>query len=187
MFHYFKKGKNNWNAKKDLCKNREGAVTDWMCQKWFGKFHAGDFSLDDGPWLGRPVEVDSNQTETLIEHKCYTTQEIADILKMSKSIKLLVKMNNVSFILQKESYRLFGQPNKSAMWLWLMWLSWLEWVGALPHTPKGRQFNSWSGHIPSCRFIPSQGTYRRQPINVSLPHQWFSLSLPSPLSQMRIF
>ena len=25
----------------------EGAVTDWMCHKWFWKFHAGNFSLDD--------------------------------------------------------------------------------------------------------------------------------------------
>ena len=27
----------------------EGAVTDQMCQKWFAKFCAGDFSLDDAP------------------------------------------------------------------------------------------------------------------------------------------
>ena len=33
----------------------EGAVTDPMCQKWFAKFCAGDFSLDDAPQLGRPV------------------------------------------------------------------------------------------------------------------------------------
>ena len=45
----------------------EGAVTDRMCQKWFVKFPAGDFSLDDAPWLGGPVEVDGNQIETLIE------------------------------------------------------------------------------------------------------------------------
>ena len=43
----------------------EGAVTDWMCQNWFAKFRAGAFSPDDAPWLGRPVEVDSNQIETL--------------------------------------------------------------------------------------------------------------------------
>ena len=39
----------------------EGAVTDWMCQKWSVKFRAGDFSLDDIPQSGRPVEVDSSQ------------------------------------------------------------------------------------------------------------------------------
>ena len=70
----------------------EGAVTDPMCQKWFVKFCAGDFSLDDVPQSGRPVEVDSDHIKTLIENnQCYTTQKIADILKTSKSIKLLVK------------------------------------------------------------------------------------------------
>ena len=65
---------------------REGAVTDGTCQKWFAKFRAGDFSLYDAPWLGRPVEVDSDQIKTLIENnQCYTTWEIADILKISKS------------------------------------------------------------------------------------------------------
>ena len=41
------------------------AVTDQMCQKWFAKFPARDFSLDDAPWLDRPVRVNSDQTETL--------------------------------------------------------------------------------------------------------------------------
>ena len=80
-----------------------------MCQKWFEKFCAGDFSLDDAPQLGRPVEVDSDQVETLIENnQRYTMQEIADILKISKSIKLLVKIKNVSFILWKKLYGLLA-------------------------------------------------------------------------------
>ena len=53
------------------------------------KFHTRDFSLEDAPWLGKPVEVDSDQIETLIvsiiPHD-YTTWEIADIHKISKSI-----------------------------------------------------------------------------------------------------
>ena len=83
--------------------------------KQFVKFHAGDFSLeDDAPWSGRPVEVGSGEIKTLIENSPhYTTQEIADILKISKSMRLLVKMKNVSFILQKKLNRLFGQPNTS--------------------------------------------------------------------------
>ena len=76
----------------------EGAVTDGVCQKWFAKFRAGDSSLDNAPWLGRPAEIDSSHIETLIENnQCYTTWERADILKISKSIKLLVTMENVSF------------------------------------------------------------------------------------------
>ena len=70
----------------------EGAVTDQTCQKWFAKFRAGDFSLDDAPQLGRPVEVHSDQIETLIENnQCSTLGEIANILRISKSIWLLVK------------------------------------------------------------------------------------------------
>ena len=42
--------------------------------------------LDDPPWSGRPVEVDSDQTKTIIENnQRYTMQELADILKISKS------------------------------------------------------------------------------------------------------
>ena len=83
-------------------------MTDRMCQKWFSKFHAGDFLLDNAPWLGRPVEVDSDQIKALIENsQQYTTQEIADILKISKPIRLLVKMKNVSFIFLKDFIYLF--------------------------------------------------------------------------------
>ena len=68
------------------------------------KFHTGDFLLDNAPQSGRPVEVDSNEIETLIENnQCYMIGEIADILKIYKSIKLLVKMKSVSFILWKKT------------------------------------------------------------------------------------
>ena len=77
------------------------------------RFQARDFPLDDAPQSGRPVEVDSYQIETLTENnQRYTTWEMANILKISKSIKLLVKMKNVSFILWKKPYRLFG-PTKT--------------------------------------------------------------------------
>ena len=66
MLYYFKKGKNATETQKKICAvYGEGAVTDQTCQKWFEKFHAGDFSLDDAPWSGRPVQVDSDQIETL--------------------------------------------------------------------------------------------------------------------------
>ena len=42
----------------------------------------------------------------------YTMREIANILKISKSITLLVKMKNVSFILQGKTKWSFGQPSK---------------------------------------------------------------------------
>ena len=64
MLYYFKKGKNANETHKKICAvYGEGAVTDRTCQKWFAKFCAGDFSLDDGPRLGRQVEDGSNQIE----------------------------------------------------------------------------------------------------------------------------
>ena len=39
----------------------EGAGTEQTCWKRFVKFRAGDFSLDNAPRSGRPVEVDSGQ------------------------------------------------------------------------------------------------------------------------------
>ena len=113
MLYYFKKGKNTTEIKKKIfVVYGQGAVTDQTCQKFIVKFCAGDFSLDDASPSGRQVEVDSNQIETLIENNQLSTMwEIADILKISKSIKLLVKMKNVSFILLKKLNRLFGQSN----------------------------------------------------------------------------
>ena len=86
ILYYFKKGKNATEMQKKIfIVYGEGAVTDQTCEKWFAKFHAGDSSPDDAPQSGRPVEVDSDQIKMLIENnQHYTTQEIADILKISK-------------------------------------------------------------------------------------------------------
>ena len=86
MLYYFKKGKNTTEMQKKIyAVFGDGAVTDRMCQKWFVKFCAGDFSLDNAPGSGRQVEVDSNQIKTLIENnQCSTKWELADTLKISK-------------------------------------------------------------------------------------------------------
>ena len=60
------------------------------------------------PQSGRQVEVDSNQIKTLIENKQhYTMWEIANIFQISKSIKLLMEMKNLSFILCKNTIQTF--------------------------------------------------------------------------------
>ena len=77
-------------------------MPDGMCQKQFVKFCAGEFSLDDATQSGRPDEVDSNQIETLIENsQRYTARKISNILKISKLIKLLVKMKTCLLFYRK--------------------------------------------------------------------------------------
>ena len=116
MLYYFRKDKNaaEMQKKKKICVvYGVGAVNDEMCQKWFVKFCIGEFSLDDAPRSGGPVEVDSYQIETLTENsQHYRMWERADILQISKSRKLLLEMKNLSFILQKNLNGFVGQPSR---------------------------------------------------------------------------
>ena len=62
-----RKVKTQLKSKKKFCAvHGEDAVTDRMCQKWFVKFCAGDFSLDDASQSGGPVKVDSDQIKTCL-------------------------------------------------------------------------------------------------------------------------
>ena len=47
------------------------------------KFCVVDFSVDNAPWWDKPVEVDGDETETLIETISVTMRETVDILKIS--------------------------------------------------------------------------------------------------------
>ena len=49
---------------------REGVITQQIYQKWFVKFCAGNFSLDNVSQLGRPVEIDQhiNWTQSMLHH-----------------------------------------------------------------------------------------------------------------------
>ena len=101
MRYYFKKGKNATEMQKEICAvYGEGAVTDWMSQKWFVKFCAGDFLLDDAPWLVRSwwqLNWDINWEQSELYH-----MEIDDILKISKSRKFLVNMKNEFYFMEKK-------------------------------------------------------------------------------------
>ncbi|XP_033290891.1 growth hormone-regulated TBC protein 1 isoform X6 [Orcinus orca] len=63
--HTFMRVKTQPKCKEICAVYGEGAVTAGTCQKWFAKFRAGDFSLDEAPQSSRPVEADSDQIETL--------------------------------------------------------------------------------------------------------------------------
>ena len=77
--------------KKICAVHGEGAITGRTGQKCFVKFHAGDFLLDDAPWSGRPVEIDSDQIKTLIENDQHsTTQDIANCGEQNQKQMTLV-------------------------------------------------------------------------------------------------
>ena len=109
MLFTFKKGKNSTAMqKKRFVQCMEKVL--WLIECVKSSLQSS--SLDDVPRSGGPVGVDRDQIETLIESdQCYTVWRIVNILKISKSIKLLVKMKSVSFILQKKPYGLCGQTN----------------------------------------------------------------------------
>ena len=69
------------HRKKDFALSKEDAVAGQMCQKWFGKFPKGYFSLYNTPSLSRLIGADSSHIKTLIENnQRYTTWEMVNIL-----------------------------------------------------------------------------------------------------------
>ena len=68
--------------------------------------------MDDAPRSGRPVELESDQIKTLTENnEHYNTWEIADILKISNSMKLSVKWKTyLLFLWEKTQMDLLANP-----------------------------------------------------------------------------
>jgi len=55
-------------------------------RKWFARFKAGDFNLEDQERSGRPSTTDEDQIKTLIENNPrYTTHKLTKMLNISKS------------------------------------------------------------------------------------------------------
>ena len=113
MLYYFKKGENSTEMQKKNCVvYGEGAVTDQMCQKWFAKFCARDFLLDTVPQSNRPVEVDSDQIETLRTINLYTMREIANKLTMSQNNKVIGENEKYIFYGKKTIWTFWTNPIK---------------------------------------------------------------------------
>ncbi|KAL1139196.1 hypothetical protein AAG570_009255 [Ranatra chinensis] len=87
VLFYFKKGKKAAETCRKICAvYGEDAVTERVCQKWFSRFRSGNFSVQDAPRSGRPTEINSDEVKEMVDtNPRYTTRQIADILKISKS------------------------------------------------------------------------------------------------------
>lgn len=100
MLFYYKKGKNaaaTW--KKIAHVYGEDAVTESTVRRWFVKFRAGNFDLEDADRPGRPSAVDDDQIKVQIEtNPRLTTREIAEAVGVPKSTvhDHLVKLGYIS-------------------------------------------------------------------------------------------
>ena len=85
LFYYFRKGNNAMQARKKLYGvYGEESLTERQYQKWFARFHSGDFDLKDVPRSRRPIEVDEDKIKAMMENnQRSTTQEIAEKLNIS--------------------------------------------------------------------------------------------------------
>ena len=80
LLYYFKKGKNEVQARKKLYDvYGEKSLTARQCQNWFASFRSGDFDLKDAPRSARPTEVDGDKIKAMIKNDRHsTTREIAE-------------------------------------------------------------------------------------------------------------
>lgn len=74
-------------AHKKLCDvYGEDALKLRQCQNWYAKFRSRDFDVKDALCSGRPVKVDDDKIEVLIEsNRRLTTRQFAENLNISKS------------------------------------------------------------------------------------------------------
>ena len=105
VLYCFKKGSNEAEIQKGsgVCRARRRCCDERTCQKWCVRFRAGGSSLDDAPRSGRPAEITGNQIGALLENDQHFTMETANIFKISKSVRLLVKMKKYVFCFMEKN------------------------------------------------------------------------------------
>jgi histone-lysine N-methyltransferase SETMAR len=68
MLYEFRQGKNAAQATRAICSvYGDGILDERCCQRWFKRFREGDFCLEDKPRCGRPLEIDRDELEVLLE------------------------------------------------------------------------------------------------------------------------
>ncbi|XGW29885.1 hypothetical protein V3C99_009158 [Haemonchus contortus] len=81
------------------------AISYDTCKTWMAKFKKGDFSLQDAPRSGRPMELNLKLLQTAVEEDPYaTTRELAAMLGHAQS--------TVGFGLEK-----IGKDAKLGRWI----------------------------------------------------------------------
>jgi len=84
MLYEFRKGLRASQATKNINEVYSNGLNERTCRQWFGKFKNGDFNLEDQPRSGRPVEVDNDRLNVLVESDPrQTLRELATIMECS--------------------------------------------------------------------------------------------------------
>ena len=83
----FRKGSFVTIATKNICAvYGENALSSRTCRKWFQRFRAGNFCLEDEERSGRPPQTDEDKIRDLVEKsRSLTVQEMSNVLKIPKT------------------------------------------------------------------------------------------------------
>ena len=159
----------------------EGSVTDWMCQKWFVKFCAEDFSLNDDPWLGRQLKLIAIKVWKFLSH----VQTLWDPRDCTPVWILQARtLEWVAFPFSRGSSNPGIEPRFPTLW-----------ADSLPAEPQGKSKNTGVGSLSLlqgifltqelnrsllyCRQILYQLNYQKSPqIPKDCIFNWFSAKVP---------
>ena len=83
----FRKGSFVTIATKNICAvYGENALSSRTCRKWFQRFRAGNFCLEDEERSGRPPQTDEDKIRNLVEKSpSLTVREMSNILNIPKT------------------------------------------------------------------------------------------------------
>lgn len=87
MLYEFRKESSVTIARKNICAvYGENALSSRTCRKWFQRFRAGNFCLEDEERSGRPPQTDEDKIRDLVEKSpSLTVQEMSNVLKIPKT------------------------------------------------------------------------------------------------------
>ena len=104
LLYEFKLGHKATEAHGNLCAVfGEDIPSERQCQNWFKKFRDGDFSIEDEPRPGRPIELDLDAFLDLLRNeRRLSTREMASILGCSQPT-IVHYLNEFDFV-QKYGY-----------------------------------------------------------------------------------
>uniref|UniRef100_A0AAF5DET3 Mos1 transposase HTH domain-containing protein n=1 Tax=Strongyloides stercoralis TaxID=6248 RepID=A0AAF5DET3_STRER len=101
MLYEFRRGSNATTATENICDAYPEALNVRKCQRWFVKFRSGDFDLSDASRSGRPITVDNDILQAIVEANPYQTIK-----------ELSVKLNSPWSTIQEHMKHNLSEENK---------------------------------------------------------------------------